>query len=61
MGCGAFSLDVAASTCELGEGLDLPGDEVDSGGKEVFACKGTYFLQPSVLLGAGGGALFFKI
>ncbi len=37
--CGAFTFDPTSSTCELGEGLDLPADEVASGGKEVIACK----------------------
>ncbi len=39
LGCGAFALEAGSSSCELGKGLDLPADEIASGGKEVFACK----------------------
>ncbi len=37
--CGAFVFDQASAYCELGEGLNLPADEVSSGGKAVFACE----------------------
>ena len=38
-GCGAFIYDSASSSCDLGGELDLPGDEVSSGGMSVFACN----------------------
>ncbi len=43
--CGAFAFDQASAYCELGEGLNLPADEVSSGGKAVFACENSIMLS----------------
>ncbi len=44
-GCGSFAFDVTSSSCELGGKLNLPVDEVASGGKVVFASKLSFVMH----------------
>ncbi len=56
-GCGSFAFDATSSSCELGGKLNLPADEVASGGKVVFASKKLSFIMHNIR----GKVIYFTV